>query len=355
MSNKKFAIVSLLLIGIVLASCATPTPSTVKETEEVEETQIVEATAEPMEEPMEYSIIHVPKLVGIGYFDSCYDGMAEAAAELGNVNLSEEATIEADAAKQSELIDTLIAREPDALLVSANDADALVPVLQRAADAGIVVVTYDADVQPEGRDFFVNMVDCPGMGQALIDQVADEVGEDAKYAYISTSPTAPNQSCWVENGTGYQETTYPDMEQLDLRYGEDDAAETRAQAEELISAYPELQMIIAPTAAGCPGAADAIKATDSVGKVHLTCLATPNTMREFIKEGTLESIYLWNTVDLGYLAMYTAVAVLEGDLTADSASLSAGRLGDYDIAADGIIVLGPGFKFDASNIDDFDF
>lgn len=353
MSKKIYAIASLLLVGILLASCATPTASTVKETVVVKETQIVEVEVTP--EPTVYNIIHVPKLVGIGYFDSCYDGMAEAAAELGNVELSEEATIEADAAKQSELIDTLIAREPDALLVSANDADALVPVLKRAMDAGIVVVTYDADVQPEGRDFFVNMVDCPGMGQALIDQVADEVGADAKYAYISTSPTAPNQSCWVQNGTEYQETTYPDMEQLDLRYGEDDAAETRTQAEELISAYPELQMIIAPTAAGCPGAADAIKATGSVGTVHLTCLATPNTMREFIKEGTLESIYLWNTVDLGYLAMYTAVAVLEGGIDANSTSLNAGRLGAYDIGADNVIVLGPGFKFDASNIDDFDF
>lgn len=336
MLNKRFAIVSFLLAGILLAACCPPTPSTTKE-------------------PSEYTIIHVPKLVGIGYFDSCYDGMEEAAAELGNVVLSEEATVEADAAKQSELIDTLIAREPDALLVSANDADALVPVLQRAMDAGIVVVTYDADVRPEGRDFFVNMATCPGIGQALIDQVAEEVGEDAKFAYISTSPTAPNQSCWVEEGTKHQEATYPGMELLDTRYGEDDAAKTRAEAEDLISAYPELQMIIAPTAAGCPGAADAIKATDSVGKVHLTCLATPNTMKDFVKEGTLESIYLWNTVDLGYLAMQTAYAVLEGKLGADSPSLNAGRLGGYEADADGVILLGPPFRFDASNIDDFDF
>lgn len=341
------------IVAFIVAACApkvtpTPLPPTATPTP-------VPPTPTPVPTPVKYTIIHVPKLVGIDYFKSCYQGMEEAAKELGDVILEEAGPLEADAAKQAEVIEGLIARRPAALLVSANDPDALVPVLKRAMEAGIVVVTYDADVRPEGRHYFINQASFEGIGKALIDEVAKQAGEDAKYAIISTTATAPNQSRWVEEMKKYQPQAYPKMQLVDIRFGLDDAAETRRQAEDLIHAYPDLKAIIAPTAAGCPGAADAIEATGSVGKVRLICLATPNTMRPFIKKGTVEAIYLWNTVDLGYLALYTAHAVLTGELKPGVKSFKAGRLGTYEVGPDNVILLGPPFRFDATNIDQFHF
>jgi rhamnose transport system substrate-binding protein len=345
---------TLIIMTFIVAACAPkptptplpPTPTPVPPTP---------TPVPPTPTPKKYTIIHVPKLVGIDYFKSCYQGMEEAAKELGDVILEEAGPLEADAAKQAEVIEGLIARHPDALLVSANDPDALVPVLKRAMEAGIVVITYDADVRPEGRLYFINQASFDGIAKALIDEVAKQAGKDAKYAIISTTATAPNQSRWVEEMKKYQPQAYPDMKLVDIRFGLDDAAETRRQAEDLIHAYPDLKAIIAPTAAGCPGAADAIEATGSVGKVHLVCLATPNTMRPFIKKGTVEAIYLWNTVDLGYLALYTAHAVLTGELKPGVKSFKAGRLGTYEVGPDNVILLGPPFRFDASNIDQFHF
>ena len=281
--------------------------------------------------------------------------MKEAVKELGDVKWESTGPLEANAAKQAELIDGLIARHPDALIVSANDPDALVPVLKRAMDAGIVVITYDADVRPEGRDFFVNQASESGIGKALVDEVAKEAGKDAVYAIISTSATAPNQSAWIREMKKHQAKAYPKMKLLDIRYGEDDAAKTRAQAEDLMSAHPDLSAIVAPTAAGCPGAADAIEGMGKAGKVHLICLATPNTMRPFIKRGTVEAIYLWNTVDLGYLALYTAHAALTKELTKSQPTFKAGRLGTYTADKNGMILLGPPFRFDKTNIDKFHF
>ncbi len=345
MKSRLFSL--LVVVAMVLVACApAPTPTPVPPTP---------TPVPPTPTPAKYTIITVEKLIGIDYFKSCEEGMKEAVEELGDIEWEATGPLEADAAKQAELIDTLIARHPDALIISANDPDALVPVCKRAMDAGIVVITYDADVRPEGRHFFVNQASFEGVAKALIDEIAKQAGEDAKYAIISTTATAPNQSRWCEEMKKYQPEAYPDMELLDLRYGEDDAAKTRAQAEDLISAYPELDAIIAPTAAGCPGAADAIETTGTVGKVHLVCLATPNTMRDFIKRGTVEAIYLWNTVDLGYLAMYTAHAVLTGELTPESPTFEAGRLGTYTADANGVILLGPPFRFDKENIDQFHF
>ncbi|HID86742.1 MAG TPA: rhamnose ABC transporter substrate-binding protein, partial [Anaerolineae bacterium] len=116
---KSRLLILLVVVATVLAACApaaAPTPT-------------------PPPEAKKFTVIHVPKLVGIDYFKSCYQGMEEAAKELGNIELEEVGPLEADAAKQAELIDGLIGRKPDALLVSANDPDALVPVLKRAMEA----------------------------------------------------------------------------------------------------------------------------------------------------------------------------------------------------------------------------
>ncbi len=92
------------------------------------------------------------------------------------------------------------------------------------------------------------------------------------------------------------------------------------------------------------------------GKVALTGLGTPNQMRSFIKDGTVTSFALWNPADLGYLAAYTAKALIDGTITGkEGDSFKAGDLGEFKVGADGTVLLGDPFVFDASNIDQFNF
>ena len=95
---------------------------------------------------------------------------------------------------------------------------------------------------------------------------------------------------------------------------------------------------------------------DAKGKVALTGLGTPNQMREYVKDGTVTEFALWNPGDLGYLAAYAANALVDGDITGkEGDTFNAGKLGEFTVGADGVVLLGDPFKFNADNIDQFNF
>jgi multiple sugar transport system substrate-binding protein len=299
-----------------------------------------------------YTIVMVPKFTGADYFIATQQGGQTAADELGDI-FEFTGTIEADVDGEIEIIDNLITRGVDALVVSANDPDAIVPVLKRAQEAGIPVVTYDADANG-GRDFFVNQASFDAVGKELVDVVAEEAGEDAKYTIVSATATAANQNAWIAAMEAYMAEAYPDMEILDIRYGNDDTTESRRQAEDLINTYPDMDAIVAPTSVAFPAVADAVEEAGLAGEIVITGLATPNGMREFVHRGTVTTVVLWNPVDLGYLGVYAAHAILVGELEPGDTSVEAGHLGSKEISGDEIL-LGPAYRFTIDNIDDFNF
>jgi len=106
-----------------------------------------------------------------------------------------------------------------------------------------------------------------------------------------------------------------------------------------------------------PSAITSISTTSEYkGQVALTGLGTPNQMREYVEDGTVTAFALWNPADLGYLAAFAAKALIEGEIAGDEGdSFDAGKLGEYEVGADGVVLLGDPFVFDAENIGDFDF
>src|SRR5690606_14455277 len=135
--------------------------------------------------------------------------------------------------------------------------------------------------------------------------------------------------------------------------GEDEAKAMQVTLDSL-KAYPDMNAIIAITSVALPGAAEALRKSGEADRVYLTGLTTPNIMKDYIKDGTVEKFALWNAEDLGYLAVQAAVAALKGELNPGDASFNAGRIGEVQLDGDAII-LGDPIVFDSSNIDQFDF
>jgi rhamnose transport system permease protein len=102
-----------------------------------------------------------------------------------------------------------------------------------------------------------------------------------------------------------------------------------------------------------PGAAEAVKQSGR-SDVKVTGLSLPNMCKPYVHDGVIESIVLWNTLDLGYLTVYASRALSQGEMKAGAQSLRAGRLGTIDVREDQIM-LGKPFIFNKSNIDKFDF
>ncbi len=304
------------------------------------------------------NIAFLPKQVNNPYFDVARDGGQEAATELKG-QFKQVGPSEATGAAQIPFIQTLTQQNVSAIVVSADDPDAIAPALKQAMAKGIKVVGYDSSPAKDARNAFINQADSKGIGEVEIQMVCDEIpGCAGEIAILSATSTATNQNAWIDfmKQALANNPKYSGLKLVKVAYGNDDPQVSTTEAQGLLSAYPNLKGIISPTTVGISAAAQVLEQTGKAGKVQLTGLGTPNLMRKFVKDGTCKQFALWNVKDLGYLAYYTAALMVQGKIKGQPGEkFTAGRLGDYTIGADGVILLGPPYVFKADNIDQLNF
>jgi len=295
----------------------------------------------------------MPKSKGNAYFLSCKAGADKAAKELG-IELLFDGPVDSNAAKQNEIVDNWITLGVDAIAVAAENREGISTALRKARKQGIRVVTYDADALPDARDFFVNQATPQGIGHALMDEAARLCGAEGDFAMIIATLTAGNQREWQKHIEQRLAEKYPKMRLVAVRPCDDLKDKAQSEATAIMSANPNLKLLLSICSPGVPGAAEAVKQAGKVGKVKVIGLGLPNENRRYVKEGVTESVILWNTEHLGYLTVYAAAALARGDLKSGAKSFKAGGLGEFQIVGDNIL-LGTPFLFNKSNIDQFDF
>lgn len=301
------------------------------------------------------SITFLPKNLGNPYFDTSSEGGKKAVEEFGGT-FAEVGPAEATPDAQVSYINTATQQAVGALVVSANDPKAICDALNEARDAGVKVVTFDSDTNPECRDLFINQADSEGIAKVQIDEIAEQIGGAGEIAVLSASANATNQNAWIDLMKEYVASDYPDITIVETVYGDDDDQTSFDKTAALLQSHPQLKGIVSPTTVGIAAAARYLSTSDYKGKVALTGLGTPNQMREYVEDGTVTSFALWNPADLGYLSAFAAKALVEGDITGkEGDTFEAGDLGEYEVGADGVVLLGDPFVFNADNIGDFDF
>lgn len=301
-------------------------------------------------------LVDVPKLIGIGYFAATTQGQQEAAAELGNVTVTTDAPTEANIDDQITFIDNYITQGVNGILFAANDPVAIAPVLRRALEAGIHVVGYDANAEPNAREWFVNQAEFNGIGKSMIDSIVAEIGEDGSFAIVTSTFTTPNQARWIAEMQAYQTKCFPNLTWLETVEAQEDNILSFNQATTLITKYgDDLDGLFGMTSVATPASAEAVTQAGLCGQVAVIGLATPNAMKPYVASDCVKSVVLWNPVDLGYAAVYVMRAVVDGTLTPESTSVEAGRLGTLEVVNGSEILLGLPFVFTKDNINDFDF
>jgi rhamnose transport system substrate-binding protein len=300
------------------------------------------------------AITFVPKNLGNPYFDTSDKGGEEAIKEFGG-KYAEVGPAEASPDAQVSYINTLTQQQVGGIVISANDKKAIGDALNEARDAGIKVVTYDSDTEPDYRDLFVNQATAEGIAKVQIDMIAEQIGDSGEIAILSASANATNQNAWIEL-MKKELTNHPNIKLVDTVYGNDKDQESFDKTAALLQSHPNLKGIIAPTTVGIAAAARYLSTSKAKGKVALTGLGTPNQMREYVKDGTVREFALWNPHDLGYLAAYATKSLIIGEIKGNEGDkFSAGKLGEFTVGPDKTVVLGDPFKFNKENIDQFDF
>ncbi len=294
----------------------------------------------------------MPKAKGDPYFISARKGADSAASALG-VELLWDGPTDLDPAKQNEVVEAWITRGVDAIAVSVENKEAISTVLRKARSKGIKVVTWDADAEKDARDYFVNQATPQGIGYTLMDEAARIMGGKGEFAIITASLSAANQNEWIKFIKERLAAKYPGITLVAIQPSDGDRDRAFSETQTVLKVHPKVKLVMAIAAPAVPGAAEAVKQSGRTD-VKVTGLSLPNMCRPYIKSGVIESIVLWNTMDLGALAVRTAEALTTGELKSGVTSLDAGKLGTFQVEGDEVR-LGKPFIFNKSNIDRFNF
>jgi rhamnose transport system substrate-binding protein len=293
------------------------------------------------------------KNLGNGFFDAAAKGADEAAKELGNVDIIYTGPAKPTPEGQIDIINQLVAQGVNAIAVSANDADALVPALKKAMERGVTVISFDSGVSKDGRQMNLLASATDLIGDQNLKMANDLLKEKGDVAILSASSTATNQNAWIEV-MKRDAAKYPNVNLVDTVYGDDNDDKSLAEAKGLLQKYPNLKVIIAPTTVGIRQASVVVEDQKLVGKVFVTGLGLPSEMIAHVKSGASPAFALWNPIDLGYAATTIAYNLATKKETATAGGeLSMGKLGKVKLDDDLSGPMAPPFVFDASNIDQF--
>jgi rhamnose transport system substrate-binding protein len=292
----------------------------------------------------------VAKSLGNGFFDAVHKGAEEAAKELdAEVIFTGPTTPTAEG--QIEVLNALIAQRVDAIAVSANDPDALVPTLKRALDRGIKVISYDSGVASAGRVVHLAPSSDQLIGETVVALVAELApGGKGKFAVVSATPTSTNQNSWLAEMRKAL-PQHAGLEMVSVVYGDDVSDKSYREAVALIKQYPDLAVLVSISSVGLVATARAVEDQGLSGKIKVTGLGLPSELAGYVQKGVVPKFAIWNPIDLGYAATQIATRLARG---ADAGKpVSIGRMGEVTFGADGIGAMSKPFVYDASNVAEF--
>jgi rhamnose transport system substrate-binding protein len=313
----------------------------------------------------EVNMILLPKDPGNPVFVEAHEGAMEAHEELENPGelVFTGPTPENAIPGQIEIITSGTTEGVDAIMISANAYEELVPATKAAMEAGITIVTWDSPVLPEGEDLFVAQVDFSETGVVMADMALNLLGEEGgQFAILSATPDASNQNAWIEAMQTALESDekYANLELVDIVYGNDVPEDSYNQALGLVDKYPDLKLIMAPTTVGIAAAAKALQDEDLCGTVLLSGLGLPSEMQAFVENGCAQEFALWSFKDLGYLTYYVTYMLATDQLKGEiGEKFMAGRMGEYTIEEDPNreggkrVLMGPFSLYNADNLDEW--
>ena len=267
-----------------------------------------------------YTIATVVKVDGIAWFDRMRVGVEEYGAETGH-DAFLLGPSKADAAEQVRIIEDLIAQGVDAICVVPFGVEALEPVLEKARQEGIVVISHEASTQVNA-DVIIEAFDNAAYGEFLMENLAQRMGGAGKYATFVGSLQSKSHNEWVDAAVAYQEANYPDMELVENKIEEFDNLETAYEKSlELLTAYPDLGGIQGSAMSTAPGAGLAVEERGLEDQVSVVGTSLVSVSEQYLESGATDMIAFWDPAMAGRAMCEIAVRILNGESIDNGADL----------------------------------
>ena len=300
-----------------------------------------------------HDIATVVKIAGIQWFNRMEEGVQQYAADTGH-NAFQVGPAQADPQQQAALIEDMIAQGVDAIAVVPMSPEALEPVLGRAQEAGIVVVSHEAASQ-QNVSYDIEAFKNEDFGATLMENLAQCMGGEGKYAVFVGSLTSQTHNQWVDGAIAHQEANYPDMELVgDRNETFDDQQQAYAAAQEVLRANPDIKGMQGSASTDVAGIGLAVEERGIEEQTCVVGTSLPSIAGQYIETGAVDGIGFWDPMLAGMVMNQIAVMVLNGEEVTDGMDL--GQQGYEAVSLDGKVIYGQAWvEVNKDNLADYPF
>lgn len=263
-----------------------------------------------------YHIAVIPKSVSFDFWNTVHAGAQAAAAELDSVQITWKGTSdETDISGQVQIVESFINQGIDAIVIAASDTRGLVPVLRRAREGGVVVITIDSNTEPQISESFI-ATDNVAAARKAADLVASSLGGSGRVALI---PYIAGASTSNDRERGFKEglQEHDGLTLVATQYSQSDVGRAMSVTEDLLTAHPDLDAIFGANEPSVLGAAQAIKSRGLTDRITLVGFDASPQELEGVRDGVIEGLIVQDPFRMGYEGVKQAVAALEGEQVPD--------------------------------------
>ncbi len=284
-----------------------------------------------------YNIITVVKISGIQWFNRMEEGVKKFAADTGN-NAYQQGPAKADAQLQVQILEDAIAQKVDAITVVPFSVEAVEPVLKKAMDAGIKVVSHEASTI-QNADWDIEAFKNAAYGEHFMKKLAACMGEKGEYAVFVGSLTSKSHNEWVDAAVAYQKANYPDMKMVGSKNETaDDQQNAYAKTQELLRAFPNVRGFEGSASTDVAGIGLALEERGMAADTCVVGTSLPSISAQYLDTGAVDMISFWDPSLAGYAMNKIAVMLLDGQQPTEGMDL--GLPGYEKVSLDGKVIYG---------------
>ncbi|RMC37810.1 ABC transporter substrate-binding protein [Paracoccus alkanivorans] len=293
----------------------------------------------------DFTITLVPGLTTDAFYITMNRG-AQAAAEALGITVDFQGAEEFDPVLQTPVLDAVIGRGPDAILVAPTDSTQMIEPLRRAADAGIPVITVDTFID-DGKyqdgagdgDFPLSYIasDNIGGGRMAARSMAEAIGGKGKVYVSNVRPGISTTDQREEGFKAEMAENYPDIEVLETQYNENDASLAASQFQAVLARNPDIAGVFGANLFSALGAGNGVESAGKAEDVTVIAFDAPSSIVNNISSGLVDAAIAQHPAEIGYYGVMTAYAALTGQSVPTSIGtgftvINADNVNDDEIA-----------------------
>ena len=323
-------------------------------------------------------VVFIPKISGNAFFEVANEGAQKLAKQVG-FTVKYDGSPDAAVANQVNIINNAIQQGADAISISTVDAAGVDQALKAARKAGLAVMTWDSDSNPDARLLMTSQGTPDILGKMLVDMGVASLKErgknpdaDAiKYCWHYSQATVTDQNSWHVAGEKYIRQKYPKWINVAPAnyYSNQDAERAITVGEAVLSAHKDIDLIICNDSTALPGQCQAAQNLGLNQKnVTITGFATPNAIKDYCRAGILTRWGLWDCGIQGAISCYLAYWAATGHSMKVGDTIDIPTIGTvkvepntvldpkaYTASDSGVVLLPERAVFTKENMDKYNF